>query len=120
MGVWLWCCQVPLPLRVLIKTDTHQGRESTDDSAKGVKQRVLAKGIKKKKANKKAHVGNSAAKAVNKCCPASSLDSVCSALLPCVSSSLPLVPASPGCAGSDMPIRGLLKTDGFANNNFDF
>lgn len=27
MGVWLWCCQVPLPLTVLIKTDTHQGRE---------------------------------------------------------------------------------------------
>lgn len=46
--------------------------------------------------NKKAHVGNSAAKAVRKRYPASSLAPVCSALLPCVSSTLTAVPVGPG------------------------
>lgn len=61
-------------------------KESTADSAKGVKQRVLAEGKKKKK-GRETRVGNSTAKAVSKCCPASSL-LVCSALLPGVSSTL--------------------------------
>lgn len=110
MGVWLGCCQDPLPLRVLIKTD--MGRDSAADSAKGVNQRVLAIRQKKKK---KARVGNSAAQAVSKCCPASSLAPVCSALLP--------LPASPRVSCSKRAhhrAAGLQKSDSFANNNFDF
>lgn len=118
MGVWLWLCQIHPWLGVLIKTTWRwclQGKESTVNSAKAVKQRGLPKtkqktqrGGGKKKANQaESPCGNGTAKPVGKGWPAWAHPSLCAALLPRIASTLAPAPVSPWWISSGMPIRGL-------------